>query len=331
MPEQKNDVWLTRVIIIIAILGGVYFGYQAVFNAGNRAQQNPFEYNIEHFKKSDSALHHYTETAQIVLPQNRWWGIALDALDRIYISGAGKMLKYTDHSNPEEYLIGGNGLCLAVNSSGDAYIGMGDHIAVYDNSGHLQSRINLNAGSSLTTSITLSEKYIYVADAGEHIVRQLDRMGNLVQYIGEKDTTRDIPGFVIPSPYFDVAIDPDKYLWVVNPGRHSLENYTLDGGLRSSWGYYSMELDGFCGCCNPTHIAILPDGSFITSEKGIARIKVYNRIGQLVSVVASAAQFDEGTEGLDIAIDAKQQIYILDPKRLQIRIFTKINGEPADA
>jgi hypothetical protein len=46
--------------------------------------------------------------------------------------------------------------------------------------------------------------------------------------------------------------------------------------------------------------------------------------------VASAALFDEGTEGLDIAIDSKQQIYILDPKRKQIRIFTKTNGETDD-
>jgi hypothetical protein len=121
-----------------------------------------------------------------------------------------------------------------------------------------------------------------------------------------------------------VAIDPDNFLWVVNPGRHSLEKYSADGGLRSSWGSYGMELEGFCGCCNPTHIAIRQDGAFVTSEKGIARVKVYNRIGKLISVVASARQFDEGTEGLDIALDTKQNIYILDPKRKQVRIFTKI-------
>jgi len=85
-----------------------------------------------------------------------------------------------------------------------------------------------------------------------------------------------------------------------------------------------MELEGFCGCCNPTHMAIMQDGSFVTSEKGIARVKVYNRIGELTSVVASAEQFDEGTEGLDIAVDSRQHIYVLDPKRKQIRIFTKI-------
>ena len=326
MSEQKNDRLLTRVILTIAIIGTLYFGYRVISDAYDTDQENPFEYNIEHFKKGDSTLQHYTETSQIEIPINMWRGIAIDAYDRIYVTGSNKFLIFSDNSESDEYAINGTGLCITVDPKGDCFIGMGDHIVVYDSSGNMQSRINLQGNRPLTTSLTLSKKYLYVADAGGHIVWQLDKKGKIIQRIGEKDGKRDIPGFIIPSPYFDVAIDPDNFLWVVNPGRHSLENYNADGGLRSSWGFYSMELNGFCGCCNPTHMAILPDGSFITSEKGIARVKVYNRIGKLTSIVASAAQFDEGTTGLDIVIDSKQQIYILDPKRHKVRIFTKIDG-----
>jgi hypothetical protein len=84
-----------------------------------------------------------------------------------------------------------------------------------------------------------------------------------------------------------------------------------------------MEIQGFSGCCNPSHFAILEDGSFVTSEKGLPRVKVYNRIGNLVSVVALAEHFMEGTVGLDLAVDAAQKIYVLDPLQKIVRIFEK--------
>jgi len=128
---------------------------------------------------------------------------------------------------------------------------------------------------------------------------------------------------VIPSPYFDVAVDPDGFLWAANTGRHSLENYTREGKLRSSWGEFSMEIEGFCGCCNPSHFAILEDGSFVTSEKGIPRVKIYDRLGRLSSVVAGPDRFDIGTVGLDLALDSAQRILVLDPARRKVRTFVK--------
>jgi hypothetical protein len=120
-----------------------------------------------------------------------------------------------------------------------------------------------------------------------------------------------------------VAIDPDGFLWVANTGRHSLENYTEDGDFRTSWGEFGMEMERFCGCCNPSHFTILEEGSFVTSEKGIARVKVSNRLGELVSVVAGPDQFIEGTVGLDLAINSSQKIFVLDPFQKLVRIFEK--------
>jgi hypothetical protein len=84
-----------------------------------------------------------------------------------------------------------------------------------------------------------------------------------------------------------------------------------------------MEIEGFSGCCNPSHFAILEDGSFVTSEKGLARVKIYNRIRDIVSVVALPDQFIEGTVGLDLAVDSSQKIYVLDPRQKLVRIFEK--------
>ena len=84
-----------------------------------------------------------------------------------------------------------------------------------------------------------------------------------------------------------------------------------------------MTIEGFAGCCNPSHFIILEDGSFVTAEKGIARIKIYNRLGNLESVVAAPDQFIEGTVDLDLAVDSRQRIYTLDHKKNSVRIFTK--------
>jgi hypothetical protein len=65
----------------------------------------------------------------------------------------------------------------------------------------------------------------------------------------------------------------------------------------------------------------MPDGSFATSEKGVPRVKNYNLDGSLRCVVAAPDQFDEGTTGLDIAVDRQGRIYVLDPLRGKVRIF----------
>ena len=84
-----------------------------------------------------------------------------------------------------------------------------------------------------------------------------------------------------------------------------------------------MEIEGFAGCCNPSHFVILENGSFVTAEKGIARIKIYNRLGNLESVVAGPDQFIEGTVDLDLAVDSKQRIFAMDQKKKAVRIFSK--------
>ena len=147
--------------------------------------------------------------------------------------------------------------------------------------------------------------------------------GELLNEIGRKDSVVGIQGFIIPSPFFDIAIGRDGELWAVNSGRHQFEAYNHDGRLISSWKKTSMQLDGFSGCCNPSHIVILPDGSFCTSEKGIVRIKIHDPSGKFKSVVATPDQFDKGTTGLDLAIDSDGRIIVLDPKRNQVRIFVK--------
>jgi hypothetical protein len=110
---------------------------------------------------------------------------------------------------------------------------------------------------------------------------------------------------------------------VVNPGHRQIENYDEDGRFVKAWGVSSIQLPGFSGCCNPTHIAMMPDGSFITSEKGLVRVKAYDHDGKFVNVVVAPNSFDEGTVGVDLAVDDGGRILLLDPSRKVVRIFVK--------
>lgn len=322
--KGKNDRLLTEIIIAISVAGILYFGFQAILENSNKSQENPFEYNIEYFKKSDSSLSHFTEISQISIDLMHVYGIAISLDDKIYVSGDSSVLVFNKEGNIESTIETGKAVhCLASDVNGDLYLGMSDHIEIYSDKGIKKSQWESLGENPIITSIALSNQHVFIADARKRIVWKFDKNGRLQGKIGEKNAAKDIPGFVIPSPYFDVAVDPDGFLWAANTGRHSLENYTTDGDFRSSWGEYSMKIDGFCGCCNPSHFMILDDGSFVTSEKGIPRVKVYNRLGNLVSIVAGADQFDEGTVGLDLAKDSSQKIYVLDPKKKVVRIFEK--------
>jgi hypothetical protein len=176
---------------------------------------------------------------------------------------------------------------------------------------------------SVITSLAVTDSTVYVADAGNRIVYRCNLRGEVLSRIGEKDESKGVPGYIIPSPYFDLAIDDSGFLWVANTGRHTLENYNKDGSIRTSWGKASLKIDGFCGCCNPAEFTMLPDNSFVTSEKGMPRIKLYDQHGVLKGIVASPDMFGDGFRAPEVAADAEERILALDYDRKQVRIFVK--------
>ncbi len=320
--KPKTDRLITGLIIFLSVVGILYFGGRAIYENTRRNQENPFEYDVEGFKRSgaDRVSHH--EVRRIQLDLEHVLAIAIGPNDELYVSGdsficaldkEGRVLNRIETVGPVH--------CLAVDENGDVYAGLNDHVEVFDNLRIKKSSWNSPGKEAIFTSIAVSPTAIFVADAGNLVIWKFDKAGDLLQRIGDKDEAKDVHGFIIPSPYFDVAIDPDGFLWAANTGRHTLENFTPDGDLRTAWGEFSMEIEGFCGCCNPTHFIILEDGTFVTSEKGLPRVKIYNRLGEFVSVVAGPDLFREGTVGLDLARDSTQRIYVMDPVQKAVRIF----------
>lgn len=311
---------------LVLLLGSIYFMASDFFSTNDTADVNPYEYNIDAYKEVDTSLIKWVEVQQIDPQMNSLKALSVDLQDNIYIGGEGKLIIYSREGHLKSTInTGALVYSLHVGPKGKIYVAMKDHVEVWNRSGRkLQSWEAVNDRSVLT-SITSADTLVYVADAGNRVVYQYNDQGHLIRKIGEKNESLGIPGFNIPSPYFDLLVGRDDELWVVNPGRHQFEAYNMKGFPISSWQKTSMQLDGFSGCCNPTHISMLSNGDFVSSEKGIERVKIHQPNGAFKEVVAPPAAFEEGTVGLDLAVDTRDRILVLDPYQGLVRIFIKKN------
>jgi hypothetical protein len=273
-------------------------------------------------RETDSSLLLYEEKWRIDLSGTRCNGITVGMNGCMYAAGKNVLIIFESNGMPRKRVdLQGKATCIASDERGFLYLGMAEHVEVYDADGELRD-IWVSLGSNaVITSIAVSSDLVYVADAGNRLVMGFSKSGRLETIIGEGN--QGAPGFIIPSPYFDVAVGPDNTLWAANTGRRLLENYTPDGTMISSWGESSVSMEGFCGCCNPSHFAILQNGSFVTSEKGIPRVKLYDPLGQFAGVVSGPDQFKAGTVGIDIAVTQQGEILLLDPVMGCIRVFNR--------
>ena len=256
--------------------------------------------------------------------------------DRLYVATGNAVFVMNPAGVRErELTLGAPVRCMAVAADGTTFVGLRNRIMAFDARGAALSAWEVPGQRTWLTGLAVGANDLFAADAGNRVVLRFDHAGRLLKRIGEKDAERDIAGFVIPSPYFSVAIHPDGLLRVNNPGRHRVEAYTCDGDFEGSWGKASATLDGFCGCCNPIRLAPLPDGRLVTCEKGVPRVKIYSEAGEFESVVAPASAFPENAQfgsgqrgeadaslaGLAVAVDSRGRIAILDHVTGEIRIL----------
>lgn len=316
--KQKVIIWLSIVLLLVVVA----FMVMDFFYQPDSSNENPYEYKMDKLKYIDTSLIKYKPVATITPDLKQIHAICIDKNDDVYIAGDGVAIFGSDLKPVSNFAEGKEVRCITI-ADGNIYLGIQDHIEIFDTKGKSVASWKAVNEKSVLTSIAISDKFVYVADAGNRIVYQYNKSGELVKEIGKKNIEKGIQGFVIPSPYFDLLIGREGELWVVNPGRHQFESYKETGDQISSWAKTSMSIEGFSGCCNPSNIAMLSDGSFVTSEKGIERVKIHHPWGEFNCVVASPESFVEGTQGIDLAVDSKDRIYVLDPEKKEVVIYTK--------
>lgn len=350
MPDDKGSSrmgFLVGAVVAAAVIVAV----AAVLRLDPHGRGGPrlpeeFVYNLAELRKVDPKHIVYEDAATLATPFADARGIAVGPAGRVHVAADGAI-----HVLPADVVekgfaaaavraisAPGTPRCLAVDADGTVYAGIDDRVAVFSPDGKRKAHWPAEAAGAILTSIAVDAGNVFVADAHprHRVVLRYDKTGRLLGRIGQRDKARNIPGFVIPSPHFDLAVAPDGLLRVVNPGELRVEAYTFDGDREAAWGQAGPDIDEFTGCCNPVNIAIAPGGRFVTCEKGLRRVKLYDPGGKFLGVVAppsafaSAAPAGREVRELEAAVDRGGRVFVLDPYDARIKVFTP-KGPAAEA
>ncbi len=317
---MKNN-YLIWIVLAAAVIGVGMVVYDLMTKRRGALPENGFAYSMDAFSSIDTSEIGYREIRRITI-RNGTPRAMTYANESIYLLIDNELQVLTPQGKRLLSLpFDQEPVCVTVSGT-DMVVGFRQEVRRYDASGSLVNRSAAFTDSTFFSAVAVWNDKVYVADAGEKMVRILDAsLQELASFKGESGVS-DLHGFILPSLHFELAVNADGELWVVNPGMHALQNYASDGTFRGQWGRSSFETFGFSGCCNPSEIAFLSDGSFVTSEKGLVRIKVHKPSGELLTMVAPPEAFPDEDLAPDIAVDKQDNILVLDLEQRLIRFFS---------
>lgn len=294
-----------------------------------------FEYDVSEYMQTDPSLHMYRAKSEFKVDFERVKSVLLTENGSLLVAGDRSIKGVNQEGETQfELQLSRPPHCMTVSEDGLLWVGLGKFCEAYDlNTLEKKFKTEHFGEKSYITSMQAYEERVYVADAGQREMLVMNaQTGEELFRFGKKTDTN--PGFNVPSPYFDFVIGRDLKLHVSNPGLLRVETYTMDGTFESSWGEPGMKAGTFCGCCNPVYLTQLPNGDFVTSEKGLARLHVFSEQGEFKGVVADPNHMiqDEALakkacgdctkgNGFDLAADRSGNVYALDPIKRSIRVF----------
>lgn len=315
---KKRGLTIVVLVIVLVIITVIVVDF--LNNRPDRRGANPYALETAQLKDVDPALISHKEIRNFSLGSLKSAALAYSD-GRLFVAGDSTLLIMgTDGSGPQKHPILADPLGMLVSEQG-IFIGYERFVAHYDDEVKLVRRWADLGPRAVITNLAGKGEKVYVADAGNREVRIYSLQGEVLGVFEGKSESEAGHGFIVPSANFDLAVNDYGELWVVNPGKHAMENYSDDGRMRGFWEKASFGIDGFLGCCNPARITVMDDGSFVTSEKGMVRIKIHDQSGKLISVVAAPDLFEEEGKAPDVCCDDRGVIYALDFDRNVIRVF----------
>jgi hypothetical protein len=319
-----NKKWIQLIILMALGLIAVVIIADYLSTRPGKRPPNPFAFDISEYESVEDKLISHLETRQIRISDSRAINIASND-NSIFLLTANSLQIITPRGEETgSFSLEQIPTALYVFSDNSSIIAYENHLEYFNPDGESLHKSEFAPGNAIFTSVGVLNDKVFVADAGNKQVLIYDLgLTYLDAFKGESGVSAT-HGFILPSLHYDLAIHPDNELWVVNPGLHSIQNYATDGRFRRQWGQPSFSPEGFSGCCNPSYITFLHDGRFVTSEKGLVRIKIYKESGVLESVVAPPDLFKNGLKAPAIASMKNDIIVALDFDRNMIRIFEPI-------
>lgn len=317
-------------IFILLLLGIIILMVVKDFSSSriDNIPENKYELNMDSLKDIGQYPISHHEIKQINLANFKAKSIEVSK-ERIYISSDSAVRVINEEGKLIEVIQTKPDLrTLKYENSIGLILVYKNNFEILNSAGKILIHSSIENDKAVFTSVAIyHDSLIVIADAGNRLVHFYDLQGKKLSSIkGFYNSSNDRLGFIIPSPYFDIAVNKEDELWAVNPGIHALQNYNLKGDLLAYWKKESNSVEGFTGCCNPAHMTVLENGNFVTSEKGLVRIKIYTKEGELLSIVAPPLSFTDKGQAPDIAV-YQNKIYALDFDKKTIRIFKrKHNG-----
>jgi hypothetical protein len=252
-------------------------------------------------------------------------GITVDEAGRIYAVGdrdvkvfdhEGKLLRRWQTEQP--------GFCVALDGKGAVYTGEIGQVEEFTEAGDRSALWRDGDRLGFVTAIGFHGEYTFIADAKDRCIRRYDGNRQWLNNIGKDNRTK---GFLIPNGQLDFRVDDQGIIHAVNPGKHRIERYSMDGTLLGHFGRFgTRKPEDFPGCCNPTNLVLTREGHVVVTEKAPPRVKVYTGDGSLLAVVASK-EFDPICKNMDVAVDKQGRVYVADTVRLDIHVFSPLKPE----
>ncbi len=212
--------------------------------------------------------------------------------------------------------------CLGVAADGRVAVGSPGRVDLYAATGAHDG--GFAAGTpekpADVTAVRVVRDAVLVADAAARVIRRYDLRGAEQGLIGARNKTG---GFMLPNRSLDFDVDAAGVVHATDSGRHQVTSWTLDGTMVASFGRFGMTRpEDFVGCCNPVNVAIAPDGSLVTAEKMVARVKVFGKDRTLLAVIGPGP-FDPMCRHIPVAVDSSGRIVTADPERRTIEVFER--------
>ncbi len=258
----------------------------------------------------------FTETLRGIAVDGSGLIYAVGDLDVKVFDGAGKLLRRWRTEQP--------GYCVAIDDKGDVYVGEVGRIEKFDATGNRLTVLTDEERMGRVTAIGFSGEHLVIADAKDRCLRRYDAQGRWLNNIGKDNRTK---GFLVPNGHLDFAIETQGTICAVNPGKHRVERYTVEGKLLNYFGRFgTRKPEDFPGCCNPTNLTLTTQGHVVVTEKAGPRVKVFTADGKLLTVVASDG-FDPNCKNMDVAVDSQGRVYVVDTFQLNIHVFAPVEAE----